>query len=64
MDKIGSTVIYMGTQKINQVQGTQPVWGVKNISAEDEKTPDSTKTEKKSFAELLNEELENQKQFF
>lgn len=57
MDKIGSTVIYMGTQKINQVQGTQPVWGVKNISAEDEKTPDSTKSEKKSFAELLNEEL-------
>ena len=57
MDKIGSTVVYMGTQRSSQVQGTQPVWGVKNISAEDEKTPDSTKSEKKSFAELLNEEL-------
>ena len=61
MDKIGSTVIYMGNQWTNKVQGTQPVWGVKKVSADDEKTPDSTKSEKKSFAELLNEELENQK---
>ena len=61
MDKIGSTVIYVGNQWTNQIQGTQPVWGVKKVSVDDEKTPNSTKSEKKSFAELLDEELEKQK---
>lgn len=57
MMQIGSDVIYNGKIWNNQVYGIQPVWGVKESAREDEIPQQPEKEEKKSFAELLEEEI-------
>lgn len=60
MARIGSRVIWMGeVWKIYMINATQPVWGVKKSSADDEETLGGMTEKKKSFAEYLKEALEN-----
>lgn len=57
MTEIGSAVIYMGKQWNNQVYGTQPAWGLKKSSSDDENLTITMVDKKKSFAELLKEAM-------
>lgn len=54
---IGSNVIYMGKVWNNQIYGIQPVFGVKKSPYEDESVKQVNKVTKKSFAELLADNL-------
>lgn len=57
MMKIGSNVIFCGELWNNQMKGIQPVWGVKKSCNEDEIPQQPTEAREKSFAELLEEEM-------
>ena len=62
MASIGSVVIHSGQKWINQVSGTQPVWGVKKSSRDDEsaKSPKG-KGLQKNFDEMLKDEIKRKK---
>lgn len=57
MMQIGSTVIYDGIVRNNQVHGIQPVWGIKKSADDDETVNQYINKNKKSFSDYLFENI-------